>query len=119
MLALLPLVEGPGPDGHVEPGPGQVDGDGLADATAGPGDQGHGSAGHHGPPVVPCQLHHKTQSRRVGLMTESTVDQAAPAPITPRQRTVFVVTALGAFMASLDLSIVNVAFPALERLVSP
>ena len=25
------------------------------------------------------------------------------------------VTALGAFMASLDLSIVNVAFPALER----
>ena len=48
-------------------------------------------------------------------MTESTVDQAAPAPITPRQRTVFVVTALGAFMASLDLSIVNVAFPALEH----
>src|SRR5271155_1746358 len=28
---------------------------------------------------------------------------------------VFIVTALGAFMASLDLSIVNVAFPALER----
>ncbi len=48
-------------------------------------------------------------------MTESTVDQAAPASITPRQRTVFVVTALGAFMASLDLSIVNVAFPALEH----
>ncbi len=32
-----------------------------------------------------------------------------------RRREVFVVTALGAFMASLDLSIVNVAFPALER----
>ncbi len=48
-------------------------------------------------------------------MTESTVDQAAAAPTTPRQRTVFVVTALGAFMASLDLSIVNVAFPALEH----
>jgi EmrB/QacA subfamily drug resistance transporter len=32
-----------------------------------------------------------------------------------RRRFVFVVTALGAFMASLDLSIVNVAFPALER----
>src|SRR6202050_1816750 len=32
-----------------------------------------------------------------------------------RRRRVFVVTALGAFMASLDLSIVNVAFPALER----
>src|SRR5580692_4921469 len=31
------------------------------------------------------------------------------------RRLVFVVTALGAFMASLDLSIVNVAFPALER----
>jgi EmrB/QacA subfamily drug resistance transporter len=32
-----------------------------------------------------------------------------------RRRLVFIVTALGAFMASLDLSIVNVAFPALER----
>jgi len=32
-----------------------------------------------------------------------------------RLRVIFVVTALGAFMASLDLSIVNVAFPALER----
>ena len=31
------------------------------------------------------------------------------------RRLVFAVTALGAFMASLDLSIVNVAFPALER----
>jgi EmrB/QacA subfamily drug resistance transporter len=48
-------------------------------------------------------------------MTESTVDQVAPGMTTSRQRTIFVVTALGAFMASLDLSIVNVAFPALER----
>ncbi|MGA7835734.1 MAG: DHA2 family efflux MFS transporter permease subunit [Acidimicrobiales bacterium] len=32
-----------------------------------------------------------------------------------RRRVVFIVTALGAFMGSLDLSIVNVAFPALER----
>jgi len=32
-----------------------------------------------------------------------------------RSSVLFVVTALGAFMASLDLSIVNVAFPALER----
>ena len=32
-----------------------------------------------------------------------------------RRRTIFIVTALGAFMGSLDLSIVNVAFPALER----
>ena len=35
-----------------------------------------------------------------------------------RRRAVFIVTALGAFMASLDLSIVNVAFPALERAFS-
>jgi MFS family permease len=35
-----------------------------------------------------------------------------------RRRAVFFVTALGAFMASLDLSIVNVAFPALERTFS-
>ncbi|MDE3065241.1 MAG: MFS transporter, partial [Acidobacteriota bacterium] len=39
----------------------------------------------------------------------------APAVATPGRWAVFVVTALGAFMASLDLSIVNVAFPALER----
>ena len=42
---------------------------------------------------------------------------AAPASST-HHRTVFAVTALGAFMASLDLSIVNVAFPALERAFS-
>jgi EmrB/QacA subfamily drug resistance transporter len=35
-----------------------------------------------------------------------------------RRRAIFIVTALGAFMASLDLSIVNVAFPALERAFS-
>src|SRR5579862_213017 len=39
----------------------------------------------------------------------------AAAPPVIRRRIVFIVTALGAFMASLDLSIVNVAFPALER----
>ena len=48
-------------------------------------------------------------------MTESTVDHLAAARTTSRQRTIFAVTALGAFMASLDLSIVNVAFPALEH----
>ena len=48
-------------------------------------------------------------------MKEVTLDQPAPAATTSRQRTIFVVTALGAFMASLDLSIVNVAFPALEH----
>src|SRR5580698_8793229 len=33
----------------------------------------------------------------------------------PRSGLIFLVTALGAFMASLDLSIVNVAFPALQH----
>jgi EmrB/QacA subfamily drug resistance transporter len=46
----------------------------------------------------------------------------APAKSAPdhssRRRAIFFVTALGAFMASLDLSIVNVAFPALERTFS-
>jgi EmrB/QacA subfamily drug resistance transporter len=37
------------------------------------------------------------------------------AGATPARAMVFVVTALGAFMASLDLSIVNIAFPALQR----
>jgi EmrB/QacA subfamily drug resistance transporter len=43
--------------------------------------------------------------------------EPATQPSAPprRPRVVFAVTALGAFMASLDLSIVNVAFPALER----
>src|ERR1700722_8191290 len=41
-----------------------------------------------------------------------------PGSPASRRRLVFFVTALGAFMASLDLSIVNVAFPALERAFS-
>ncbi len=51
-------------------------------------------------------------------MTQPT--QADPEPGVPSvdRRLVFAVTALGAFMASLDLSIVNVAFPALERTFS-
>jgi len=50
-------------------------------------------------------------------MTElSGADPSPPATFVGRhRRAIFVVTALGAFMASLDLSIVNVAFPALER----
>jgi EmrB/QacA subfamily drug resistance transporter len=40
---------------------------------------------------------------------------ASRGPADERPALVFAVTALGAFMASLDLSIVNVAFPALER----
>ena len=48
-------------------------------------------------------------------MTESRGVGEAEARTTSRQRTIFAVTALGAFMASLDLSIVNVAFPALQH----
>ncbi len=50
-------------------------------------------------------------------MSQLTARDPATQPAMPAQRprVVFVVTALGAFMASLDLSIVNVAFPALER----
>jgi EmrB/QacA subfamily drug resistance transporter len=42
-------------------------------------------------------------------------NDADPGAMGRRRNLVFIVTALGAFMASLDLSIVNVAFPALER----
>jgi EmrB/QacA subfamily drug resistance transporter len=50
-------------------------------------------------------------------MTELTGSaEASSSPLaTPHRKAIFIVTALGAFMASLDLSIVNVAFPALER----
>ena len=47
-------------------------------------------------------------------MTGST-RETREAPSSNLRRAVFAVTALGAFMASLDLSIVNVAFPALAR----
>jgi len=40
--------------------------------------------------------------------------EAAPTSGAPRAGVVFIVTALGTFMASLDLSIVNVAFPDIE-----
>jgi EmrB/QacA subfamily drug resistance transporter len=50
-------------------------------------------------------------------MTELT-PSAADLLTARRRRTIFFVTALGAFMGSLDLSIVNVAFPALERAFS-
>ena len=49
-------------------------------------------------------------------MRESLTGAPPPvAAVSSRSRAIFIVTALGAFMASLDLSIVNVAFPALER----
>jgi len=52
-------------------------------------------------------------------MTESTgVTSGNTGQGSNRGAVIFVVTALGAFMASLDLSIVNVAFPALERTFS-
>ena len=62
-------------------------------------------------------LHYETQCARVSCMTELDCSMAGTegtALAAARTRR-FVVTALGAFMASLDLSIVNVAFPALER----
>jgi EmrB/QacA subfamily drug resistance transporter len=54
----------------------------------------------------------------VTLVPDQTASSAGTAPAVNtdgRHRAVFAVTAMGAFMASLDLSIVNVAFPALER----
>jgi MFS family permease len=45
----------------------------------------------------------------------SAVAATASGILGRRSSAIFVVTALGAFMASLDLSIVNVAFPALAR----
>src|SRR5580698_2090838 len=47
-------------------------------------------------------------------LSKGLVDSAEAAS-KRRRRAIFIVTALGAFMGSLDLSIVNVAFPALER----
>jgi EmrB/QacA subfamily drug resistance transporter len=46
--------------------------------------------------------------------TSHTIRPADPVTKPPRAGAVFIVTALGAFMASLDLSIVNVAFPDIE-----
>jgi len=50
-------------------------------------------------------------------MSEPTTFDGGVAAAKPRNRhsAVFVVTAMGAFMASLDLSIVNIAFPAMQR----
>ena len=48
------------------------------------------------------------------LLTDAVRATVEPEQVARRQA-IFLVTALGAFMASLDLSIVNVAFPALER----
>ena len=60
------------------------------------------------------------QSGTVSFMKQlaNAVEARADLERPGRRRTVFLVTALGAFMASLDLSIVNVAFPALEHTFS-
>ena len=65
-------------------------------------------------------MHYGTQSDyRTFYDATDNREQPAPAVVAPVDRKlVFAVTALGAFMASLDLSIVNVAFPALERTFS-
>ncbi|MGD0378468.1 MAG: DHA2 family efflux MFS transporter permease subunit [Acidimicrobiales bacterium] len=49
------------------------------------------------------------------MRKSSSVAAGTMPAVGSRSTAIFVVTALGAFMASLDLSIVNVAFPALER----
>jgi EmrB/QacA subfamily drug resistance transporter len=51
----------------------------------------------------------------VHFMTKLTRPSPAETQADSKRRAIFLVTALGAFMGSLDLSIVNVAFPALER----
>jgi EmrB/QacA subfamily drug resistance transporter len=57
--------------------------------------------------------------KQLGVVTETTpvrAPRAQPAGAVGQHRTLtFVITALGAFVASLDLSIVNVAFPAIRR----
>jgi MFS family permease len=54
-------------------------------------------------------------SATVNFMTELTSAAAGTSKVIRLRTLVFLVTSLGAFMGSLDLSIVNVAFPALER----
>ena len=60
--------------------------------------------------AVSCII--KLQSRTLRPIIELT--EAPPPVATTRPGLVFAVTALGTFMASLDLSIVNVAFPDIE-----
>src|ERR1700712_1004709 len=63
------------------------------------------------PPRQSSQLHDGMHSGIVSCMKK-----LAPAPAFPASSwQVFVVTSLGAFLVSLDLSIVNVAFPAMAR----
>src|SRR6266545_904380 len=62
---------------------------------------------------APVSARPKESSMRQ-LTSRMPVADGAPPTADPRSSAVFAVTALGAFMAALDLSIVNVAFPDLE-----
>ena len=96
VLPRLALVHGPCADGHVETALGQVDGDGLSDAPAGTGHQGHRPGPflcHLGAPCVisvfvgshlRCRCHHPEYGR------EDSADPgqgpiASFAPARPRQ----------------------------------
>ena len=54
------------------------------------------------------------QRRVSGVVSGEPIERRPPTRAAARPGIVFAVTALGAFMAALDLSIVNVAFPDLE-----
>ncbi len=115
------LVGGPHDlgQGHVVDAPfGKEARRGVEQLVAGGDGLGHGVPPYRGSgPPVPIQLHNKTQSGRVHDMPETKGEDrpSTALMVGSRQRIIFIVTALGAFMASLDLSIVNVAFPALEH----
>jgi len=57
----------------------------------------------------------RTASAKRPIAHEAGPSVTSTAGGSSSRKVVFVVTALGAFMASLDLSIVNIAFPALQR----
>ena len=67
------------------------------------------------PSLLSCIIERNPLEWRAVTQVTSTLEPQVQATPRQRPRVVFLVTALGAFMASLDLSIVNVAFPALER----
>jgi len=67
-------------------------------------------------PPQGSELHDETQPSNVRFVRGISTAVAGPVPtVGAHSSRVFLATALGAFMASLDLSIVNVAFPALQR----
>lgn len=62
------------------------------------------------PPAYNFGLHHETLYAKVSRMEQPSPPRAARIPWP-----VFLVTVTGAFVVALDLSIVNVAFPSIER----